>query len=517
MKKIEVICVYILVLAFFLSSCKSSAPEPNPTNQTEKQLITVTISNNEAITTLDDFDNFATVNKKLCNVWADTLIESDHKGGYTPWLATDWTWSSDNLHCMVHIRKGVRFQNGEPLTSKDVKLTFDRIITDKTLSNSIRWSQKLVSVDTPDDYTAVLNFKEPMPNFNAEAATVPIICASEYNLNPRDFFIKPVASGPYRVVSTDFKNSIVIFERWDEWWGWTSENKSNVDRVIYKQISEVPTRVYSVETGQIDIAENLPIESIDTIENAGCLVYSMPYYQNVFIALNCHTDSIFADERVREALSKCIDRHLIIDSVIGGGFVSTWPMPRGVISYKVDSAEYDYDVEKAKTLLQETEYKGEPLNMIIPSSKILRGAELSLAIQSMAAQAGFNIKISTLSNDIYDKEKFSGRYDLCLCNFSYMQGESFIPMMEVLRPSYDVFNTGYRNQQLEDLITKASTIVDINQRIPIEEQAYQIVIDHYAPNIYLYDEEYAVGTVRNLNNFTLYPDGLMELRYLRKN
>jgi peptide/nickel transport system substrate-binding protein len=469
------------------------------------------------LSTLDDFDTFGVENKKLCNLWADTLFQSDHMGNYSPWLATDWSWSPDNLECTIHIRSDVLFQNGDVLTAKDVEFSFERILTQESLRNSYRWVQKLNRVEMVDPDTVVFYFIDPMPNFYAEASSVPILCARAYDSDPNGFFTSPIASGPYRVIETDFSNSRVVFGRWDEWWGWTPDNKSNIDRIIYQEIPDPARRVSSVQIGQIDIAENLPLESLVTLENADCKVFETPYFQNEFIILNCDEDSVFSDMNVRKALSLCLDRQLIVDNVIGGGTVSTWPFPPGVVGYRENSTGYAYDPENARRLLQASEYQGEALTMIVPSGFIVHSAELSRAIQAMAAQTGFNINIALLSNDIYDQEKFSGNYDLCLSNFVYIQGESLLPVLEVLRPSFDVFHTGYENPLLEELISQASVTVDPLKRQALLEQSGQMIMDQFAPCIYLYNESYALSTVRSLSNFILYPDGLMELRYLQKN
>jgi peptide/nickel transport system substrate-binding protein len=500
----------ILAALLVLSGCKAKT-QAGVAGGSEP--VTVVVGGYTAITTLDDLNYFGMVNKKFASVWADVLMESDHKGNYTPHLAESLEWSADRLHNTVKLKEGIKFQNGTELTSQDVKVSFERIVKEKDLMNVARW-HKFRSVDTPDKYTAVINFSEPMPDFEAEACMFPIICADAYNADPANFYNAPVGSGPYKVISTDYINSTFTVERWDDWWGWTDANRSNVDRIIYKQIAEATTRIYSLQTGEIDIAEWLPFDSAENLEKSGVKTYIFDFYQNDFLELNCRSGSPFADKRVREALSLSIDRELLVSSVVGRGTVATWVVPKGTEGYK-EGYKFAYDPEKAEVLLKEAGYAGEKINMLVPASFVYRGKEIAQAIQSMAGQVGFNFEIQIVDDSTYMGMRFAGEYHVVVTSIVYTQGSVFMPMMEIFGPM-DLFQTGLVDKERDDLLNKASVTLDPVQREKLIQDGFQRIIDNFGSHIHLFDEQSMNGVSGRISNFKVYPDAIMELRYLKK-
>jgi peptide/nickel transport system substrate-binding protein len=501
----------ILAVSLALAGCKAKTNQAGDARGSGP--VTVVVGGYSAVTTLDDLNYIGMVNKKFASVWADVLMESDHKGNYTPHLAESLEWSADGLHNTVKLKRGIKFQNGVELTSQDVKVSFERIVNDKDLMNVARW-YKFRSVDTPDRYTAVINFSDPMPDFEAEASMFPIICADAYNADPANFFNTPVGSGPYKVISTDFTNSTFTVERWDDWWGWTDANRSNVDRIIYKQIAEPTTRVYSLQTGEVDIAESLPFESIENLEKSGVKTYLFDFYQNDFLELNCQKGSPFADKRVREALSLSIDRELLVNNVVGRGTVATWVVPRGTEGYK-EGHTFAYDPERAKILLKEAGYAGEKINLVVPASFVYRGKEIAQAIQSMAGQAGFNFDIQIVDDSTYMGMRFAGEYQVGIASIVYTQGSVFMPMMEIFGPM-DLFHTGLVDSEKDNLLNKAAITLDPVLREKLIQDGFQRIIDNFGSHLYLFDEMSANGTSGSISNFTVYPDAIMELRYLKK-
>ena len=122
--------------------------------------------------------------------------------------------------------------------------------------------------------------------------------------------------------------------------------------------------------------------------------------------------------------------------------------------------------------------------MLMNSAKLTRGSEVAQAIQSMASEAGFNVNIETLENATYNERRAAGNYDICICSNTFTSGEFYIPAIEV--NATDRFATGYQNEELAALGEEGMVLVDQDARVENATEIFQHVMDHFAPNIYLY-------------------------------
>ncbi len=490
----------------------TSTKTPDSDSNTAEKVV-VNISNNQPLTTLDRFNQMGSENYILGMLWGDMLVSTDHNGTYEPWVAEEVSTSEDALSATITIKKGINFHNGQELTSKDVKRTFDRILEDTSLVNYAKWGKYLGTVDAPDDHTVILHFTQPMPAFYSELSLLPLINADAYDQDPKNFFSAPVGTGPYKVASFDPISNEVTLERNDDWWAWTEENKSNVDQIHYRYVAEDTTRVSSLRAGELDICESVPSDNIDLLRGEGFNVNNFDSFTFIFLGLGSSEGKVFNDINLRQALSLSIDRQLIVDSILGGGKVASWPSPEGHVTF--ENQGYEYDVDRAKELLASSSYKGEELKMIVNIAETLRGAEVAQAIQSMASEAGFNITIETMEAATYNERRAAGNYDISLCVNAMTNGEFYISSIEV--NGIDRFATGYDNPQMKALAEKGMTLVDMQERVENAKAIYQIVMDNFAPNIYLYRIPGCIVTSSSLENVTVYGDNLLDLRYMKKN
>ena len=474
--------------------------------------VVLTYAGNQPVETLDRFNQYDTADFTIGLLWGDALMEADHLGNYEPWLASDISLAEDSMSCTFKLKEGVKFHSGDELTSEDIKKSFERFLEDDALVLGSKWAPYVDHVDTPDDSTAVLYFSSKMPTFYSELSLLPIINAEKYEADPDGYFAKPDGTGPFQVTAYDPTTGQVELERFDEWWGWTDEKKSNVDKIVYKHVSEDTTRVSSLRAGELDICDNVPLDNIEVLSGEGFV--TDPYNSNmfVFMGIGCGEGKIFADQNLREALSLCIDRQLIIDSILGGGAVATWPSFEGHATYK--NQGYEHDLEKAKKLVSESGYKGEEISMLMNSAKLTRGSEVAQAIQSMASEAGFHVNIETLENATYNERRAAGNYDICICSNTFTSGEFYIPAIEV--NATDRFATGYQNEELAALGEEGMVLVDQDARVENATEIFQHVMDHFAPNIYLYQVGNCAATVSNLENLTVFGDNVLDLRYVVK-
>ena len=476
---------------------------------------TAWVAKDDMFTTTDDFNNFSMINKILCHLWGDTLVEYDYdKGEYFNALATDIHWSEDYLDCYFTIREGVYFSNGAEVTAEDVAFSYQRIVRDADkLANTMVWF-KLLGAEATDKYSGVIHFSQMMPNFNSEAYWVPIICKEAHEADPDGFWNAPIGSGPYKWIETDFTANTGRLEFWNaEWWGYEAFGKepSNIKYVGIKDIDEETTRVSSVRTGEISVGMAIPYDSIATLESDGINVLKNDSGSNVYLLLNCHEGSPFADPDVRKALSLAIDRDLIMDAIIGFGKVSTFPVPDYIGGYE-EGHSYEYNPELAKEILAASSYNGEEIKLD-NGGVIAQGDEVAQAIQFMLNEVGFNITINIMETAAYNAAGFGGDYAMQLRSFSMNNGEAFKVMDEIIGPT-DVFQSGLVNEEAFAIIEVAENTMDLAERNDLEKQAFALIFDNYGPNVYLYDTSYAIGVVPQISGVVLHNDTTMELRFM---
>ncbi len=482
------------------------------------EAVNVVIADNDQFTTCDDFDNFSLINKLLERCWADPIMELDYSTGeYNGVVAESWEWDDSALNLTVKIRDGITFSNGDELKAEDVAFSYERIVTDEEIVNTARW-KKLKGTEASDDSTVILHFTDIMPNFNAEAIFVPIIDKSAYDADPDHYFDAPIGSGPYVWYSTDFVNNTGTLQRRDEWWGYEfyGTEPSNVDFITYRKVDEDTTRVSSLRTGEVDIARSVPTDQVETLKSEGLQIQQTDIARNTFLVVNCSGNSPFKDIKMREALSLCIDRQLLIDSIVGAGTPSRYPVPANCTGYNDEAKELKYDPERAAKLLKEAGYNGETIVLDIASGIVPRGTEVAQAIQSMAAEAGFNIEINQMESAAYNEARFGGDYTLQLCNFINTAGESFITMDELLGKT-DMFASGFVDEEVFGFIDEAGKTIEDDARHELQSRAFDKIIENYAPFVFLYDESYSQGLPEGLEGVELYYDMLLELRYMHKN
>lgn len=491
----------------------SAAESTDNTSSPDGGPVTVKVSNNQPLASLDRYAGFGIEQISLSLLWGDALLVSDHAGNYTNWLADDIAFSEDSLTADIKLKQGIKFQNGEELKASDVKTSFERIIKDETLTNGSKWGKYLDSVDVTDDYTCRFNFKNPMPIFYSEVCFVPIISGKAYEENPAGFFEKPVASGPFKVIAFDSINNEVTLERNDSWWGWDDSNKSNVDQISYKYVAEDTTRISSLRAGELDICENVPSDNIALLGQEGFSINEYIAYTFTFLGIGSGEGKTFHDPNLREALSLSIDRQMIVDSILGGGKIAKWPAADDQSVY--EDQGYEYNMDKAKELVAASGYDGSELSMIVNTGEVLRGAEVAQAIQSMAAEAGLNVMIETLEAATYNERRAAGNYDICLGVNTMTNSEFFVSAIEI--NATDRFATGFTDEKMFELGKEGQGLVDMDKRVENAKAIYQIVMDNFAPNIYLYQIPGCVATDAGISNLTIYGDNTIDMRYMKKN
>ena len=231
----------------------------------------------------------------------DRLVIVDDEGNVLPMLAESWEVIDPNTW-KFNLRQDVKFHDGTPFTSASVKATLDHIANPDVGARQAAIWALYDSTETPDDYTAIVHTTEPMGTMLSSLGLTCMIPANpEINLDET-----PIGTGPFKFVEW-VKDDRLVLEANPDYWGGAPE----LDRVVFRTIPELATRVSALEAGEVDIVDTIPAEEMERLEGAGIKLVNQPTSYLRFIWLGM--DGPLADQRVRSGhqhghRSRCPDR-----------------------------------------------------------------------------------------------------------------------------------------------------------------------------------------------------------------
>src|SRR5580698_7730496 len=280
----------ILALIVPLASC-SSKPDPN----------TLVMIIESSPTNLDPRVGLDGQSERIDELIFDALLTRDDHFNVQPGLADSWK-IADPLTYVFHLHPGVRFHDGKPLTSRDVKWAFDSLLQGKVRSAKSGAYRFVDHLEAPDDSTIVFHLKEPDAPllWNLSEGAIGIVPYGTGN----EMSAHPVGSGPFRFMSAQQDKDVVI-ERNDDYWG----AKPHLQRVHFMVVPDSNTRALELRKGSADIAISaLTSDMVLTLEREPNLeVLRGPGTIAAYLAFNLR-DPILKDVHVRQAIAYAIDR-----------------------------------------------------------------------------------------------------------------------------------------------------------------------------------------------------------------
>ena len=281
----------------------------------------------------------------------DGLVTEDASAHYQPALAASWE-QPDTRTFVFHLRDGVKFSDGQPLTAHDVVWTVNSMRNGTVISPKAASYASIDSVEARDARTVVFHLKHA-DNFLLTNLSTGAMGIVPYG-SGRDFWRRPVGTGPFRFVSQRIDQDVVI-ER--NPLSWSVEPK--IAQVRFAVVPDAITMSLELEKGSADVEINsLPMDSLPVLakrsnlevdDAAGTVVH--------YLAFNVR-DPILSDVRVRQAIAFSIDRELLIRTLLcGHATVAQSLLPASHWAWTGDVARYDYSPARAEQLLDEAGYR----------------------------------------------------------------------------------------------------------------------------------------------------------------
>lgn len=348
-----------------------------------------------------------------------------------PQLADKWEVVDGGKSLVFHLRPDAVFQSGNPVTASDVKWSFDRVVSvggwiaTQMAAGSMTKPAQFVAVD---DHTFRIDFDKPnklaLPDLGVPVAGIfdsKLVKEHATADDPwaKDYLAKNCAgSGPFKVSSFE-PNEQVEFERFDDW---KAGKKPAMEHVIYRRIEADATRRSLLESGDIDVAMDLPKKDVSELSsNPDVTIFGTPAVSSI-IAVDMNTrQAPFDNVKVRQAVAYAIPYDEIIKTAFHGrGIALTghkadeaypidWPVP----------SPYFYDLAKAKALLTEAGYpNGFKTKLYFDQSLASTREPMALLIQDSLRKIGIEMEIVNVPNASFFEELGKRQMPMLIKNFN---------------------------------------------------------------------------------------------------
>jgi len=329
----------------------------------------------------------------------DNLTSRHADGKLYPGLATDWklvnptTWQ-------FRLRSGVKFHNGDPLGSADVKFSIDRAMDANVKGSLVRTVFTTVDrVEAPDAQTVNFITQKPDPLLPRRLGFYGgQIMPKKYfeAVGPDAFNAKPVGSGPVRFVEWVKDDRLVLDANRDYWGG-----RIDVDKVVFRPIPEEAPRIAALLKGEVDIITKVAPDSAERVEkNPTTRIESVLYGGLYVLGVNSKLPPL-DNPKMKQALSLAIDRESIRKFLWRGlGSIPNGPIAKGDNHYDESLPPLAFDPNLAKQRLKEASYKGEEIVIETTAGLLSNDKSMSEAINAMWRDVGINSRIEVIETSV---------------------------------------------------------------------------------------------------------------------
>ncbi len=440
----------------------------------------------------------------------DCLLKMDENMNIVSDLAESWE-QVDDLTWKFTLRKGVKFHNGEEMTSKDVLYSFKRLYNEPAAQINVQFIDEN-GFETPDDYTFILKTTEKYAFLEAQLCDNAMSILNEKAVTEAgdDYDRNPVGTGPYKFVSWNAGDNITV-ERFDDYWGEAPKLKN----IVFRFITENSARTINLESGDIDLCIDIQASDADRIANGENTTLISEAGNTVrYFAFNCR-HPVFEDKRVRQAMVHATDLESI-RQVVYGVNTSTpsevTPIVPGLKGRNTNLPAYEYNPEKAKELLKEAGVgDGFTVNYIY-----LAGTSNNMVaemLQAMWKEVGVTLELNPMESGALSTAMNNAEQDFCLAGTtqkSFQTGKTL----------YDYFYSGsigntsnrsYLNSpEVDELLLQIASETDEAARDELCMTAQELINEESPLMVICYTNN-LIGMRKNLRGFEYIPTGNYDL------
>ena len=491
----------LLLASVLLSSCsRTVATEPGVVNFLIESMPT----------NLDPRIGTDAVSQRLDSLLFDSLVELDAQRIPRGDLAEKWE-TPDPTTYVFHLRGGIRFHDGRPLTSVDVKYTFDSIL-DRTVPSPKRGSLALIrSVEAPDAATVVFRLQSPYAGFLWEIArpAIGIVPAGSAS----DFSSRLIGTGPFRFVSASQDDNVVMDRNAQYFAG-----APKISRVEFRVVPDAIVRALELRKGSADVEVNsLAPDMISVLrEQPPIDVADSPGTNYQYIAFNLD-DATLAKREVRQALAYATNRDEIIQYLYRGeAHPADGPLPPSSWAYEPGISRYPYDPQQAERLFDTAGFPRRPemggmrVTLTLKTTTEEGSRLLASVLQEQWRKVGIDLEVRPLEFATLFSDMARGSFEMYTLRwiganndpdtfFRYIFDSKMIPPAGANRGHY-------RNAEVDSLLDEARVETDQQKRREIFSKVQKIISEDL-PYVSLWFMDNVSVHRKRISNVELSPTG----------
>ena len=458
----------------------------------------------------------------------DSLIERDNRSmEWKPKMAASWEVSKDRRQFTFHLREGIRWHDGQPLTIEDILYSYERIMDPKVDAPHLRvYYQDMEKVEKIDNHTVRFTYRHPYFMALEFCGTLPIVPKHLFN-NGEDFNRHsqnraPVGLGPYRFVRWETNRKIIV-ERNEDYWGKSIGRMPEIQRISFEVVSEDTVALQLLKKGDLDFAGLRPIQwvrqtgSVKFNDRFAKYEFYTPGYS--FIGWNMRRP-IFSDPNVRKAMTMLVNREDILKKLnFNLGKIVTGPFYIQSNAYNHDVAPIPYDPEGAKKILKESGWvdhdgdgildkSGVPFQFefLIPSGR--RFAErLASILKEDLKKVGIRMEIRQIEWALFIKNLDDRKFDAVTLGWVFGVEQDPYQVWHSSQSEKGSNFVGFADPEADRLIMEARGEFDSEKRAALYRSLHSL-IDESQPYTFLFNNPYLVAIHRRFENVQIYPGGM---------
>ena len=483
MKKMRLLrtCLAAVLCLSLLSACGKSA-DGGAAAPGGKDTLVVAVANEP--TTMDPYGKNDSTSANFKVQVFDTLLALGPDGEAVPCIAESWEYTDDTT-LVLHIRDGVVFHNGDPLTADDVFYSIGQTMASTYLQPFVDVID-LEKSTVDDEHTITLRMTQPCGPLFSQLCYVYIVPQKYHSEKGAEAFAEePVGSGPF-ALSKWVRGDRLEYTANDRYWG----AKPSVNKLIMRIIAEPSSRTVEIESGGVDIAMNISASDLPMLEeNPDVQILRADSYNNCFIGFDC-TLAPYDNKLVRQAISCAIDKESIVQTVYGTtGSVADGPISPAIWGSNPGLKPYAYDPEKAKQLLAEAGYP-DGIDVVITTSDAQLRIDIAEMVQNQLAAVGIRTSVEVLENATYLDKIVNGGFQMYILTWPTYTGDADYGLS-------DTFHTGsatwantarYSNPDVDALLDTGANTIDQDARRDAYYKAQELIVED-CPWVFLWNSE----------------------------
>jgi peptide/nickel transport system substrate-binding protein len=426
-----------------------------------------------------------------------------------PWLATGYSLSKNHLVWTFHLRHGVRFQDGKPMTAADVKFSINRVSA--KASNPFAFIDAAIrSIGTPNPYTVVITTKFPWAPLLADVALFAnsILPNNFGGESEKAFFQHPIGTGPFQFKSWSKGNQLVLTRNPYYW----QTGKPYLNQVTFTDVANDNTRNLQLQGGQAQIDEFPPFSSISQLaSNSGTKVSMFTSSRVDFLEFN-ESQKPFGNVYVRRAIAMAINRQQMVSTVLfGHGKVANSFLSPALWAWDPNVSMPSYSLSAAKAELAKSPVPHGFSTTLLVGSGVANEESLGSIIQSDLSPLGIKVTLKPVDPNSEYTDIQNGQYQM---GFNYNTTDIIDPD-EMVTFGAMGGNTGqktralftnYNDPQLDQWGEQAERTFDMSTRQALYDKIQEQMAKD-VPLAALYYSPFAYAYSSSVHGLYIYPTG----------